>query len=228
LIKINISFFQACILLTALLLCPVKIAARDIFRVPHHKRISVSYTKLDSSLIKKKQVDTNNLIVQDSLKTEMRLSDSAKITKERYPQKATIYSALLPGLGQAYNHKYWKIPIIYVGGAAIYYFIDYCNTQYKDAKKIYEEEILKGPQGNQNIINYASANRDYFRKWRDLDVIFMGLLYSLNIIDAMADAYFTKFDISDNLTMKITPSMIAAPTTKPDNYSIGLKLSFRF
>jgi hypothetical protein len=228
LIKLKIIIIQAFILPASLLLLPDCIIARDIFRITNQSKISETYPKTDSSLFKKKQVLNNNLNDKDSFNTEMRLSDTVKIKKERFPQKATIYSALLPGLGQAYNHKYWKIPIIYAGGAVIYYFIDYTNTQYKEAKRIYEEEILKGPMGDKNLINQASDYRDYFRKWRDLDVIFMGVLYTINIIDAMADAYFTKFDISNDLSMKIVPTMLAAPTTKPNDYSFGLKLSFKF
>lgn len=215
--------------MTALLLSPNLTIARDIYRLPRQKRIVTTFFQLDSSLLKKKQVPDNNLNDQDSLKTETTLIDSTKIMKERFPQKATIYSAILPGLGQAYNHKYWKIPVIYAGGAVLYYFIYDCNRQYKEAKKLYEEETLKGVEENKNLSNYYADNRDYFRKWRDLDIIFMGVLYTLNIIDAMADAYFTKFDISDDLSMKVVPTMIAAPTTtKPDNYTFGLKLSFRF
>jgi hypothetical protein len=228
LIKIKIIILQTSILTGALFFWSGKIIAKDTLAVTNYTSITDSLQKVDSLKIQKKQTFNDNLNPKDSFNNEMKPLDSVKLKKERFPQKATIYSALLPGLGQAYNHKFWKIPIIYIGGGVIYYFYNDCNTKYKMYKRRYEEEVFKGAQGNADLKNNSADGRDYFRKWRDSNILFMGLLYTANIIDAMADAYFRQFDISDDLTMKVEPAMISTPLVAQGNFSYGLKISFSF
>ena len=216
------------ILSGALFFLPQRIEAGDSLSVTGYTIISDSLPRVDSLKIQKKQAINDNLNDTDSFNNEIKPVDTLKMKKVRVPQKATIYSALLPGLGQAYNRKYWKIPVIYVGGGIIYYFIYDNNKQYKKYKNLYEEEVSKGNQANKDYMSIYANGRDYFRKWRDYNILFMGLLYTANIIDAMADAYFTQFDISDNLAMKVEPAMITTPLVAQGNFSYGLKISFSF
>jgi hypothetical protein len=137
-----------------------------------------------------------------------------------------MYSAIVPGLGQAYNHKYWKIPIIYVGGGTLLYFFNYENTHFKDYKRKYEAEYYNPNQNTDSLNNYG-LGRDFYRNWRDRFFLYTTLLYAANVIDAMVDAYFFNFDISDNLTMKIEPD-INYPVLAMGNLSYGFKLSFKF
>lgn len=164
------------------------------------------------------------------------------------PSKASIYSAILPGLGQAYNKKYWKIPIIYVGFGAFIYYINWNNGWYVLFKNAYKD--LSVPEGfdkeafvqkysklpylstfnydNQvdknNVEQYLTKYQEYFRRNRDLLIICTAAFYGLNIIDASVDAHFFNFDISDNLSMKWNPS-----TIKFDNQKIFcLNCVFKF
>lgn len=142
------------------------------------------------------------------------------------PKKATIYSAILPGLGQAYNKKYWKIPIIYAGFGAFGYFIHWNNSNYQTMKLAYSDFTDKDPDTNSyldlegaeyydltkepDITNFKTAlsrQQDYYRRNRDLLVITTVVFYGLNIIDASVDAHFFDFDISEDLTMNWQPSM---------------------
>ena len=159
------------------------------------------------------------------------------------PKKATIYSAILPGLGQAYNKKYWKIPLIYIGFGVIGYFIDWNNgyyqlnkTAYKDltdddkttnsflkleAAKYYD---LNNPTSFNNFKDGLLKRQDYYRRNRDLLIISMVGFYGLNIIDASVDANLFDFDISDDLSLKWQPTMI-----NYDNkmiYCINVNLNF--
>jgi hypothetical protein len=152
----------------------------------------------------------------------------SKKHKYRSPKKATIYSAILPGLGQAYNRKYWKIPIIYVAAGVIYYYYDLNNSYYLKYKDLYITEVNKETGKDQSLVDLYAHNRDLSRKWRDWNIIYMGILYAANIIDAMADAYFSEFDISDDLTMKIAPAVTPSPTLAFNGYAYGLKVSFSF
>jgi hypothetical protein len=143
------------------------------------------------------------------------------------PKKATIYSAILPGLGQAYNKKYWKIPVIYMGFGTIGYYIGWNNDKYQFNKTAYRHLVDQDPETNLyekiEAIKYYDLNnpthfenfkdglikrQDYYRRNRDLLIISIIGFYGLNIIDASVDAHLFDFDISDDLTMKWSPKMV--------------------
>jgi hypothetical protein len=142
------------------------------------------------------------------------------------PKRATIYSAILPGLGQAYNKKYWKIPIIYVGFGTIGYFIGWNNSNYNTYKLAYSDLTDEDPATDsyldldatqyydlENQTDYnnfksgLSKQSDYFRRNRDLLIISMVGFYGLNLIDASVDAHLFDFDISEELTLNWQPAV---------------------
>jgi hypothetical protein len=143
------------------------------------------------------------------------------------PKKASIFSACLPGLGQAYNKKYWKIPIIYGGFATLGYFIRWNNQNYTVSKQAYKDltdtdpatdsykklkEIiyfnLNNPSDVVNLKQGLISNQDYYRRNRDLLIIVTIAFYGLNIIDASVDAHFYHFDISDDLSLHVQPIIL--------------------
>ena len=145
-----------------------------------------------------------------------------------YPKRAAIRSAVLPGWGQAYNKKYWKIPVIYTAlGITTYVFVDNIKT-YKEYKFAYAARI-KAQSGlpadstdyNQlaqlyKIISPESIRnaRDQFRKYVDYSVLFFIVFWGLNVVDATVDAHLRSFDITPDLTMKIKPSFSSPPPGK--------------
>jgi len=155
------------------------------------------------------------------------ISQKQEIEEFHSPRKASIYSAILPGLGQAYNKKIWKIPFIYAGFGAIGYFIDWNNNNYKLSKTAYthlkdddplttdylklkaiEGYDLDNPTDVANLLEGLTKRQEYYRRNRDLLVISMFGFYGLNIIDASVDAHFFNFDMGDDLTMSWQPSML--------------------
>jgi hypothetical protein len=145
--------------------------------------------------------------------------------------KATIYSLVLPGLGQAYNKKYWKIPVIYAGfGALAYNFkINYDETM--KFTEAYRYVINKDsfPIDNEYITRYPDPNdllqgRAFYRRRVELTVIFSAVWYILNVVDAAVDAHFFDYDISDNLSLRLDPVFLM-PTGKPDRFANGIRLS---
>lgn len=145
------------------------------------------------------------------------------------PRKATIYSAILPGLGQVYNKKYWKVPLIYIGFGTIGYFINWNNENYQLFRIGYQhltdgnpetQDYLKieavrrnnydldNPNQFNNLRTALSRQQDYYRRNRDLLIISLVGFYGLNIIDASVDAHLFDFDIGDDLTLKWEPSMM--------------------
>jgi hypothetical protein len=154
--------------------------------------------------------------------------DSMRIKKDHSPRIAGMYSAIIPGLGQAYNRKYWKIPLLYIGGGALVYYCVDENKSFKEFQGKYNLELNK-PSGLQSkdSLDYYGRVRDGYRTNRDRLIFFTALVYAANIIDAMVDAYFYNFDISDNLTMKLEPEF-DYQTFAMGDISYGLKLSFKF
>lgn len=126
------------------------------------------------------------------------------------PHKATMYSAVVPGLGQVYNKKYWKLPIIYGLTGVFIYSFDFNNEQYNKYKNAYAE--FEAGKIN-SFEGYTSKDiilrlKDYHRRNRDLNVIVLAGVYMLNIIDATVDAHLFDYDISEDLSLNIQPSLM--------------------
>lgn len=141
-------------------------------------------------------------------------------------RKATLMSTALPGLGQAYNRKYWKMPIVYAGLATCGYFI-HDNAR---NHRFYRDNLIAELDGDPTTINTTGASAsqlrlivDDYRRWLDLSVIATALVYALNIIDAHVDAHLFDFDVSDDLTFQIHPT--ALPT---DRVNAGVRLVINF
>ena len=129
--------------------------------------------------------------------------------KKSNPKKASTLSAILPGLGQIYNKQYWKVPVIYGGYLVIGHYIKFNNGMYNEFKNALILEI----DGIESTINpfpnfsksSLERNMDFWRRNRDLLIIFTGVYYLLNIVDAHVFAHLNEFNLNENLTMKINP-----------------------
>ena len=153
------------------------------------------------------------------------------------PTKATIMSAIIPGLGQAYNHKYWKIPILYAGAGVIFYFANFNTKWYNYWKGVYavETQARNSPTYTPSIDPYPNyvnnslddfkSIRDYYQKDLQLTYIIAAGVYILNILDAAVDANLFDYDISDKLTL--SPSPIYCPSYDK-NLNFAMKLTFKF
>lgn len=159
-------------------------------------------------------------------KTKKKNSDSLYHS----PRKATMLSAFLPGAGQYYNKKYWKIPIIYAGFGALAYSVGFNQQNYR----FFKDELIRRQQGvgtlDPDLERYSNANLDelqsFYRRNRDLSYIGIALLYVINIIDATVDAHLFEFDMSDELSLKWNGNqgdLFATSLFQP-----RLTLSFRF
>jgi hypothetical protein len=168
-----------------------------------------------------------------------------KLEEVHSPRKAAIYSAVLPGLGQAYNKKYWKIPLVYIGFGTIGYFIHWNNDNYQLFRIGYQhltdgnpetQDYLKieavrrnnydlsNPNHYNNLRTALQRQQDYYRRNRDLLIISFVGFYGLNIIDASVDAHLFDFDISDDLTLKWQPLMMKVD----DNFVYCVNFRFKF
>ena len=204
---------------------------------------TIFFTILTGNLaVKAQQIEISN----DSLKV---IAPVSKVV--RSPKKASIYAALFPGLGQIYNRKYWKLPIVYGGYAGLIYVLGWNNNQYKDffqgyriiaqyssaatmkpTERKFLENLIKNPSislDNPSTFTYISAQlksgKDYYRRNRDLTIIGVAALHVLSIIDASVDANLFDFDISDDLSMRIEPLPLNLGN---QNMVMGFNLSINF
>lgn len=151
-------------------------------------------------------------------------SDTSAMSKHS-PKKAAIMSACLPGLGQIYNKKYWKLPIIYTAAAAVTYFAVTNTKNYKD----YRDAYIFSTDGDSTTVDPYGYGPDlllsiknYYRHNLELTYIVAFGIYALNIIDASVDAHLFDFSVDDNLSMKISPAVFCSA----GRYSTGLSLAF--
>jgi Family of unknown function (DUF5683) len=167
---------------------------------------------------------------QDSLKA-VHKKDSLNSRKAIYSsaRKATIMSACLPGLGQIYNKKYWKVPIIYAALGGITYWGINNQKQYKEysnsLRAIYDDD----PETNNTTIytdpTQLVTQKKYYRKYRDIAIMLGSLVYIINIIDANVDAHLKTFDVSDDLSMQVKPYSNIDYNNK---FQAGLSLKLTF
>lgn len=147
----------------------------------------------------------------------------ADTSEEFSPRKASLYSAILPGLGQAYNEKYWKIPIIYGGAVALGLAIDFYAERYSFYRRNLLTQQASGTNElgvSERVLENATSK---MRRQRDFFIIISGLAYMVNIVDAHIDAHLKGFDMSDNLTLKLGPSLESTPFGTPVG---GMALTF--
>ncbi|ULQ57073.1 DUF5683 domain-containing protein [Flavihumibacter rivuli] len=146
------------------------------------------------------------------------------VKKPHSPKKAAIRSAILPGWGQAYNRKYWKIPIVYTALGITGYLI-YDNIQtYNEVNFAYKVLVNNDTANYENVADYLkpfvkagaenslSNYRAEYRKNIDYSVLFFLLFWGLNVLDASVDAHLKDFDVSPNLSMRIKPMIPATPS----------------
>jgi hypothetical protein len=131
-------------------------------------------------------------------------------TKAKDPRLATLLSAIIPGGGQVYNEKVWKVPLIYGGIATTAYFLEFNNRRYqlfRSALQIARNPDDPRPNPFPNLNEDGIVrNVNYWRRNRDLNYMIFGIIYVLNIVDAQVDAHLSGFDVSDDLSLEIKPS----------------------
>ena len=163
------------------------------------------------------------------------------------PKRAMWLAIVLPGAGQIYNRKYWKLPIVYGGFIGCLYAATWNNQMYHDYEQAYMDIMDDNPQTqsyNQflhlgktvdetNIDDYRQLfkrRKDYYRRYRDLSIFIMIGVYALSIIDAYVDASLSEFDISDDLSLRIQPAVIknGASRNPFENAAMGVNCALTF
>ncbi len=163
------------------------------------------------------------------------IPDSA-FQEKHSPRRAAFLSAMIPGLGQVYNEKYWKVPIIYGGFTGLIYFTSYNNTIYQKYRRDFKYITDNDPNTNPIYVsNQANAQKlkNSWQRYRDLCIIGIGALYFLQIVDANVDAHFFNFTIDKNLAINIDPALVSpiVPTEtacKANDIPLGVRCTIQF
>ena len=162
------------------------------------------------------------------------------------PVRATWLALIIPGGGQIYNRKYWKLPIFYGGFAGCAYALAWNGKMYRDYFNAYRD-VANGNLTSSNVtdlvppsyIQHVSQSqlvetlrrrKDTYRRYRDLSIFAFIGVYLLSVVDAYVDAELSNFDITPDLSMRVEPAVIDTQTTTShsSNKSVGLQCSFRF
>lgn len=211
----------------------------DTFKIEKAvKERIVTKTSDSANWVKKEKIDFN----ENQLK--------AKAEFKPNPKKAIIYSIIFPGMGQLYNRKYWKLPIIYGGLLGLSYGISWNGQYYGDYKSAYSAISVDDPRANFNnwkdmspYSNISSANnltdsqieslkngfkrqKDVYRRNRDLCIIGVVAVYAICMIDAYVDAQLFDFDISPDLSLQLEPSVMQP--TQGSSRSFGVNCNIKF
>ena len=199
--------------------------------------------------------DSLNAVTFDSLSVVVDTTFSQKKELEQDwstwrpdPKRALWLALVIPGGGQIYNRKYWKLPLVYGGFIGCMYAMNWNNTMYKDYSQAYQD-LMDNDPGTQSynqflhlgtkittesdITRYKEIFRkrkDKYRRWRDLSFFVMIGVYALSVIDAYVDAELSVFDISDDLSLRVEPTIINnhSSSNPLDASSVGLQCSLNF
>ncbi|MEW4925142.1 DUF5683 domain-containing protein [Algibacter sp. 2305UL17-15] len=178
---------------------------------------------------------------QDSIPATLKIQDTVIVARESYdplkPAKAAFLSAVLPGLGQAYNKKYWKIPLVYGAlGTGVYFYVtnDKQYKRYRDAYKsrlagFKNDEFYLNSQGQQLQSPRVTDDglrraQKLFRRNKEISLLVTAGLYALNIIDANVDAHLLQYNVDENLTLLPHYELNNIDRTN----TVGLTLNFKF
>ena len=160
------------------------------------------------------------------------------------PSKATWSAIVFPGGGQIYNHKYWKLPIVYGGFVGCAYALNWNNQMYSDYSQAYLDIMDDDPntasyedflppryniEANMDYLKRVFKNRkDIYRRQRDLSIFCFIGVYLISVIDAYVDAELSNFDITDDLSVQVRPTTIDNRQSTLRNQAYGLQCSFSF
>ena len=178
--------------------------------------------------------ERREVVVTPAAKRQKAAADSARRTERMFrvfgyqgirltrPGKAALLALVLPGAGQIYNHKYWKLPLVYgaLGGMVygeLFYqsryreFADAVTAVQLDPKKLQDPAYLGTQAAQVRSLDGLNTGVVFYRGYRDIFYLYTGLAYGLQIVDALVDAHLKDFDVSDDLTLHWEPTLMAVP-----------------
>ncbi len=205
--------------------------------VAGHRGQAQVFAPTTPAVIRPDTTENREVVVTPADKRSKAAADSAKRTEHMFrafgykgirltrPGKAALLAAILPGAGQIYNRRWWKLPLVYGGlGAVVYgeYFYQTHYREFADAVNAVQKDAtnLQNANGSSTLGSNAQKIRSldglntgvvFYRGNRDLFLLYTGLVYGVQILDALVDAHLKDFDVSDDLSLHWEPTLLAVP-----------------
>ncbi len=179
----------------------------------------------------------NGAVVYDTLKTtptdSAKASGTQKKAKRHSPLLAAVFSAALPGLGQGYNKKYWKIPIVYAGFGGLGYALYYTAHNFTVYRAAYRIQVDGDPDTQASVGGISDeatlkSYRDYYKRYLDISAICTAAWYALNIVDAAVDAHLFEWNMKDDLNVSWHPTVITMQGPNYPRAAAGLSIRLGF
>lgn len=182
-----------------------------------------AWAQIEENDDKETQVITDELVVVGNEKF-----DTINYLNTKSPIRASLYSAILPGMGQVYNKKYWKVPIVWgLLGTGVGFVLNY-DKQYKEFRGYYLDKLYGNEIENPTINNMSARQlatiQDDRKRTRDYAIALTALVYILNILDATVDAHLYGMDKDPDLSLQ--PTMLQNPTNM--QFAMGFGVSYKF
>lgn len=196
-------------------------------------------------------VDTTRIILSDSIETQPLPNEPFKKWVPN-PKRALWLALVIPGGGQIYNRKYWKLPLVYGGFMGCAYALTWNNMMYKDYSQAYLD-IMDADENTKSYEDFLPYNvtitdsnrsryqeilrkrKDYYRKYRDMSIFAFAAVYLLSVVDAYVDAELSSFEINEDLSLRIEPTVINSSVGHTNdhllnkaNSAYGLQCSLKF
>ncbi|TAE40279.1 MAG: hypothetical protein EAZ70_06520 [Runella slithyformis] len=193
-----------------------------------------------------------NLTLPDSLQAKITGTDTlkkkSKLGPNHSPRKAAMRSLAFPGLGQAYNKQYWKMPFVYAGlGASVFFLIQnhnrYCDflepflNSYDLTTGLVKKEITPttlidvyvASQGQTRglTLDQITRAKDTYRRWRDLNIIIIAGVWALNAVEANVSAHLLTFDMSDDISLRVSPDLQFSPLSPMPVWGVSAVFSIK-
>jgi hypothetical protein len=197
--------------------------------------------------------DTDHVIINESNDSIPRIEGeivemSSPEEEFHSPHRASMFAAVIPGLGQMYNKKYWKVPLLFAGIGGVVYGLTFNSERYTYYRNAYRDFVVQDPSNksyleilvNSGISNpeaylagkeewflrYLDNSKKRFKRYRELSYAGIFALYLVSVIDASIDAHFYYFDISDDLSLQVTPAYMHLNSNMGG--AMGLQMVFTF
>lgn len=195
--------------------------------------------------------DTTRIILSDSIETQPLPNEPFKKWVPN-PKRALWLALVIPGGGQIYNRKYWKLPLVYGGFMGCAYALTWNNMMYKDYSQAYLD-IMDADENTKSYEDFLPYNvtitdsnrsryqeilrkrKDYYRKYRDMSIFAFAAVYLLSVVDAYVDAELSSFEINEDLSLRIEPTVINSSVGHTNdhllnkaNSAYGLQCSLKF
>lgn len=186
---------------------------------------------------------------KDSLQIAQATISAQKHVQKTWEPKSgkALLWALLPGGGQIYNRKYWKLPIVWGSLMTCAYFITFNSRSYNEYHSAYRDIMSEDPAKNtawlafaprgaraedhaqySHLKNTLQRGDEYYRRYRDLSIVLAIGFYGLSILDAYVDAELFTFDISPDLSMRLSPTLLPGTAPTPHAYGLGMSCQLKF